>query len=60
MTSHETQSEIDVLKTEIKRLRRRETLFEAMQKLAGFGYCEWDYKNGCIRLADGSADARIN
>lgn len=48
MSDSELNYEIDKLKTEIKRLRRRETLFDAMQKLAGFGYCEWDYKNGCI------------
>jgi len=46
--SQDPKSEIAALKTEIKRLRHRETLFYAMQKLVDIGYCEQDCKNGCI------------
>ena len=31
------------LKTEVKRLWHHEVFFNASQKLAHFGYCEWDY-----------------
>jgi len=34
--------------TEIKRLWHREAFFNASQKLAHLGYCEWDYENDRI------------
>jgi len=36
------------LETELKRLWHREVFFNASQKLAHLGYCEWDYENDRI------------
>ena len=36
------------LETELKRLWHREAFFNASQKLAHLGYCEWDYENDRI------------
>ena len=36
------------LEAEVDRLWHREAFFDASQKLAQLGYCEWDYDNGRI------------
>jgi PAS domain S-box-containing protein len=36
------------LEAEVERLWLREAFFDASQKLAHLGYCEWDYDNGRI------------
>ncbi|MDH3221426.1 MAG: PAS domain-containing protein [Gammaproteobacteria bacterium] len=36
------------LEAEVERLWHREAFFDASQRLAQFGYCEWDYDNGRI------------
>jgi PAS domain S-box-containing protein len=36
------------LEAEVKRLLHRETFFDAIQEIAHFGYCEWDYDNDRI------------
>lgn len=36
------------MEAELDRLRRREVLFEATQKIGHFGYCDWDYTNARI------------
>jgi PAS domain S-box-containing protein len=36
------------LEAEVKRLWQREAFFNAIQEIAHFGYCEWDYDNGRI------------
>ena len=36
------------LEAEVERLWLREAFFDASQKLAKLGYCEWDYDNGHI------------
>jgi PAS domain S-box-containing protein len=36
------------LEAEVRRLRQRETFFNATQEVARFGYCEWDYDQGKI------------
>ena len=36
------------LEAEVKRLWHREAFFNAVQEIAHFGYCEWDYDNGKI------------
>jgi len=38
----------EVLAAEVKRLWHREAFFDAIQVIAHFGYCEWDYDNGRI------------
>lgn len=36
------------LEAEVRRLRHREAFFNAIQEIANFGYCEWDYDNSRI------------
>ncbi len=37
------------LQAELTRLWHREAFFDATQRIARFGYCEWDYANDCIK-----------
>ena len=37
------------LQTELTRLWHREAFFDATQRIARFGYCEWDYTNDRIK-----------
>jgi len=37
------------LQVELTRLWHREAFFDATQRLAHFGYCEWDYVNDCLK-----------
>ena len=38
----------ETLEAEVKRLWHREAFFDAIQEIAHFGYCEWDYDNSRI------------
>ena len=48
MPSDLKQPSYEQLEAEVKRLRHREAFFNAIQEIANFGYCEWDYDENRI------------